>query len=84
MRVTRGRLTALVAVALSAAALAATAQGGHRATTTLVFGTEADPTLLDPSLVSDGPSLRVTDQIFESLVGFKLGGTAIIPELATK
>ena len=49
----------------------------------MVFGTEADPTLLDPSLVSDGPSLRATDQIFESLVGFKLGGTAIVPELAT-
>src|SRR5439155_22599625 len=39
--------------------------------------------LLDPSLVSDGPSLQVTDQIFESLVGFKLGATTVVPELAT-
>jgi peptide/nickel transport system substrate-binding protein len=49
----------------------------------IVFGTEADPSLLDPALISDGPSLRATDQIFESLVGFKLGGTSVIPELAT-
>ena len=34
-------------------------RGGQTAsTTTLVFGTEADPALLDPALVSDGPSLR--------------------------
>jgi peptide/nickel transport system substrate-binding protein len=70
-------------VALSAVALASTATGGGKATTTFVFGTEADATLLDPSLVSDGPSLRPTDQIFESLVGFKLGGTDVVPELAT-
>ena len=57
---------------------------GRQAKDTLVFGTEADPTLMDPSLVSDGPSLRATDQIFESLVGFKRGGTTIVPELALK
>jgi peptide/nickel transport system substrate-binding protein len=84
VREAKGRMIALVFVVLATAALVATAQGAHRATTTLVFGTEADPVLLDPSLVSDGPSLRVTDQIFESLVGFKLGGTTIVPELATK
>jgi peptide/nickel transport system substrate-binding protein len=50
---------------------------------TLVFAGSADPALLDPSLVSDGESLRVTDQIFNSLVGFKLGGTQVVPELAT-
>jgi len=72
----------VLAVALAITMLVASAHGGQRATTTIVFGTEADPTLLDPSLVSDGPSLRATDQIFESLVGFKLGGTTIVPELA--
>jgi peptide/nickel transport system substrate-binding protein len=70
-------------IALAAITLASTATGGGKATTTFVFGTEADATLLDPSLVSDGPSLRPTDQIFESLVGFKLGGTKVVPELAT-
>jgi peptide/nickel transport system substrate-binding protein len=68
--------------ALAAVWIASTATGSGKATTTFVFGTEADATLLDPSLVSDGPSLRPTDQIFESLVGFKLGGTKVVPELA--
>src|SRR2546429_2713127 len=57
----------------SLTALVAAAHGAKQATTTFVFGTEADPALLDPSLVSDGPSLRATDQIFNSLVGFQLG-----------
>jgi peptide/nickel transport system substrate-binding protein len=70
-------------VAFGAIWLASTATGSGKATTTFVFGTEADATLLDPSLVSDGPSLRPTDQIFESLVGFKLGGTQVVAELAT-
>jgi peptide/nickel transport system substrate-binding protein len=70
-------------VALSAIWIASAATGSGKASTTFVFGTEADATLLDPSLVSDGPSLRPTDQIFESLVGFKLGGTDVVPELAT-
>jgi peptide/nickel transport system substrate-binding protein len=71
-------------IVVAATVLAATASGGSHATTSIVFGTEADPALLDPSLVSDGPSLRATDQIFNSLVGFKLGHTSVVPELATK
>ncbi len=82
MRSRAFRTGVVVAVALATSALVATARGGQTASTTIVFGTEADPALLDPSLVSDGPSLRATDQIFESLVGFKPGGTAIVPELA--
>ncbi len=80
----RRLLTTLLPAVVIGTLLVASASGAHRATTTIVFGTEADPTLLDPALVSDGPSLRATDQIFESLVGFKRGGTAIVPELATK
>ena len=84
-----GKLWLLVAACAIAAGVAGASFAAHRAggsadaSTTLVFGTEADPALLDPSLVSDGPSLRATDQIFNSLVGFKLGGTTIVPELAT-
>ena len=80
----KGRRIVLVPALLAAvAAIAVTAaNAGGKASTTLVFGTEADPALLDPSLISDGPSLRVTDQIFNSLVGFKLGGTTVVPELA--
>jgi peptide/nickel transport system substrate-binding protein len=72
----------VAAVVLAASALIASARGGQAASTTIVFGTEADPALLDPSLVSDGPSLRATDQIFESLTGFQPGGTKVVPELA--
>ncbi|MDX6518497.1 MAG: hypothetical protein QOF50_1343, partial [Gaiellaceae bacterium] len=52
-----------------AAALAATGTAGAslfsgKAVTTLVFAGASDPTYLDPALVSDGESFRVTDQIF--------------------
>ncbi|HEX9415181.1 MAG TPA: ABC transporter substrate-binding protein [Gaiellaceae bacterium] len=50
---------------------------------TLVFGAASDPVVLDPALVSDGESLRVTDQIFEGLTALKPGTTKVIPSLAT-
>jgi peptide/nickel transport system substrate-binding protein len=64
--------------------------GGEAATTaeeaaaggTLVFGTAADPVVLDGALVSDGESLRVIDQIYESLVTLKPGTTELEPGLA--
>ena len=49
---------------------------------TLVFGTSSDPVVLDGAYVSDGESLRVIDQIFETLVTTKPGGTEIEPLLA--
>ncbi|HVE98237.1 MAG TPA: ABC transporter substrate-binding protein [Mycobacteriales bacterium] len=51
---------------------------------TLVFGSSADPVVLDGAFVSDGESLRVIRQVFETLVTTKLGGTDIEPELATE
>jgi peptide/nickel transport system substrate-binding protein len=48
----------------------------------LVFGTSADPVVLDGALVSDGESLRALDQMFEGLVTLKTGGTEIVPGLA--
>jgi peptide/nickel transport system substrate-binding protein len=56
---------------------AAATEGG-----TLVFGTASDPVVLDGALVSDGESLRVIDQIFESLVSLKPGTTELEPGLA--
>src|SRR6476620_12136964 len=53
------------------------------ASDTLVYAASADPALLDPALVSDGESIRVSRQIFEGLVGAQLGGTKIVPKLAT-
>jgi peptide/nickel transport system substrate-binding protein len=44
------------------------AEGG-----TLVFATASDPVVLDGSLVSDGESLRVITQIFETLVALEAG-----------
>jgi peptide/nickel transport system substrate-binding protein len=49
---------------------------------TLVFGTSADPVSMDGAYVSDGESLRVIDQIFETLVTTKPGGTDVEPKLA--
>ena len=48
----------------------------------LVFGTAADPVVLDGALVSDGESLRAIDQIFETLVALKPGTTELEPGLA--
>jgi peptide/nickel transport system substrate-binding protein len=49
---------------------------------TLAFGTAADPVVLDGALVSDGESLRVIDQIYETLVSLKPGTTELEPGLA--
>jgi peptide/nickel transport system substrate-binding protein len=55
---------------------------GTRANDTLIYAGAADPTYLDPALVSDGESFRVTKQIFEGLVDFAPGTTKIRPALA--
>ena len=71
---------ALVVVGASSGAHNASKSGS--AGKTLVFGTSADPVVLDGALVSDGESLRVIDQIFESLISLKPGTTKIRPGLA--
>jgi peptide/nickel transport system substrate-binding protein len=50
---------------------------------TLVFGASNDPRILDPALASDGESLRVSSQIYETLVTTAPGSTEVIPQLAT-
>jgi peptide/nickel transport system substrate-binding protein len=49
---------------------------------TLVFAGAADPVVLDGALVSDGESLRVITQVFETLVALKPGTTEPEPGLA--
>jgi peptide/nickel transport system substrate-binding protein len=67
----------------AAGTTAATTGGGGEATGgTLVFAGAADPVVLDGALVSDGESLRVITQIFETLVALKPGTTEPIPGLA--
>jgi peptide/nickel transport system substrate-binding protein len=56
---------------------------GGAATSTLIYAGAADPTYLDPALVSDGESFRITKQIFDGLVDLKPGSTDVIPSLAT-
>ena len=55
------------------------AEGG-----TLVFSGAADPVALDGALVSDGESIRVITQMFETLVALKPGTTEPEPGLATE
>jgi peptide/nickel transport system substrate-binding protein len=50
---------------------------------TLVFGSSADPVVLDPALISDGESYRATLQIFDTLIQLKPGTTELEPGLAT-
>ena len=91
----RGKSLKFVLFLVAILALAATGCGGDEETTggtetggggqqggTLVFGTAADPVVLDGALVSDGESLRVIDQIFETLVSLKPGTTELEPGLA--
>jgi peptide/nickel transport system substrate-binding protein len=74
-------------------ALALTACGGEKSTSgggqegtqqggTLVFAASADPVSMDPAFISDGESIRVTNQIYEGLVKTKAGSTEIEPSLA--
>ena len=58
--------------------------GDAAADATMVFGTSADPVVLDGAFVSDGESLRAIDQMFEGLVTLEPGGTEVVPGLATE
>src|ERR671937_2348629 len=82
----RGMFTRLVLPLVAVAALAAvgTAGGASSAGPTFVFAGAADPTYLDPALVSDGESFRITEQIFEGLVSLKPGSTILRAGLASK
>jgi peptide/nickel transport system substrate-binding protein len=61
-----------------------TGETGGAAGGTMVFAGAADPVVLDGALVSDGESLRVITQIFETLVALKPGTTEPVPGLATE
>lgn len=50
---------------------------------TLIIGRSGDSALLDPANTTDGESLRVTGNIFDTLVAYKPNNTEIIPSLAT-
>jgi peptide/nickel transport system substrate-binding protein len=82
------KLVLLAGVGALALAVVGASSGAQKASKsrsagkTLVFGTSADPVVLDGALVSDGESLRVIDQITESLVSLVPGTTKVKPGLA--
>jgi len=51
---------------------------------TFIFGRGGDSVQLDPSIVTDGESFRVTGQILEPLYQYEPGKTTAIPALATE
>ncbi|MBU5266566.1 ABC transporter substrate-binding protein [Virgibacillus proomii] len=51
---------------------------------TLIFGRGADSIQLDPSKVTDGESIYVTNQIYDTLVRYEEDSTEIKPALATE
>ena len=69
--------------ALALVIVAAGAAASKQAKDTFVFGTEGDPVLIDGAYVADGPSLRVIDHIFDTLVELRPGTTKVVPSLAT-
>ncbi|MGH3111291.1 MAG: ABC transporter substrate-binding protein, partial [Gaiellaceae bacterium] len=73
---------ALLGGVMVVAAIPVGCGGGGGGGDTLTFGSASDPVVLDGALVSDGESLRVIDQIMETLVGLEAGSTKIVPELA--
>ncbi len=55
---------------------------GGKAGGTLVFGRGADSVSLDPSIVTDGESLRVTKNIFDTLLDYADDSMVVEPALA--
>jgi peptide/nickel transport system substrate-binding protein len=78
VRGTLRTITLLLAASLVTLGIAGAGSGRG----TLVFAGASDPTYLDPILVSDGESFRVTEQIFEGLVQLRLGKTSVTGMLA--
>jgi peptide/nickel transport system substrate-binding protein len=79
-------LAAAVALAVSACGEQKTSGGGTGGQAkqggTIVFAASSDPVSMDPAFISDGESIRITNQIYEGLVRTKAGGTEIEPSLA--
>ncbi len=58
--------------------------GPALAQTTFIFGDQGEPVDLDPAIITDGISSRITRQIYEGLVKYKGDTTEVIPLLAEK
>ena len=49
---------------------------------TMIMGRGGDSVALDPAIVTDGESLKIGHQVFDSLLDYKEGGTEVVPGLA--
>lgn len=49
---------------------------------TFIFGAQGEPVCLDPAIITDGISARVTNQVFEGLVKYDGDTTNVVPSLA--
>ena len=58
--------------------------GPAGAQTTFVFANQGEPVSLDPAIITDGISNRITRQIYQGLVRYKGATTEVIPALAEK
>ena len=72
-----GRLACFVALVLQVTVASAIAQ-------TFVFGAQGEPVQLDPAVITDGISSRLTRQMFDGLVKYRGATTEVEPALAEK
>lgn len=49
---------------------------------TLIFGRGGDSVALDPGIVTDGESLKIAQQVFDTLLSYEPGSTKVQPSLA--
>jgi peptide/nickel transport system substrate-binding protein len=72
------------AALVAASSLIVLGAAGAASNVTFIYAGAADPTYLDPALVSDGESFRAARQIFDTLVQLSPGTTRLQPALATR
>src|SRR5438034_9672610 len=70
-------LALLIGLSLLVPAFQASAQ-------TFVFGAQGEPVQLDPAVITDGISSRITRQVFDGLVKYRGATTEVEPALAEK
>ena len=75
-------LAAVMAVSCLAACGGDKKTGGSSSADTLVYAQGADPRGLDPQIVDDGESAKVTNQIYEGLLTYADDSTEVKPCLA--
>ncbi len=77
------KLVACVAISIALAGMVLGA-GPAVAQTTFVFGNQGEPVELDPAIITDGISNRITRQIYEGLVKYNGPTTEVVPALAER